>query len=310
MNLQTNYPAKFILMIASMGILSACSGPEDQPEKKNDIKTPVTLTHIFSEPMAESISFNAMSSFIRKNVIKASATGIVENIAINPGDIIIKGDLLFALKTKEAAAYEKNTTSDSSINFKGEIKIRASKSGVISSIAHQKGDYVQEGEELTTLSEQNSLMFILQVPFEMRDLVKIHGSCKITLNDNLTIPGTIDRKLPVMDLQSQTENYLVKPETSEPLPENLIAKIIIMKHKVKITSVLPKQAILADETLTSFWVMKLINDSVAVKIPIKKGIEVDGKVEILEPAFSSSDKILLTGNYGLADTAKVSINKN
>jgi uncharacterized NAD(P)/FAD-binding protein YdhS len=51
--------------------------------------------------------------------------------------------------------------------------------------------------------------------------------------------------------------------------------------------------------------MKMINDSTAVKVPVKKGIETSDKVEILSPEFSPQDKILLNGNYGLADTAKV-----
>ncbi len=63
---------------------------------------------------------------------------------------------------------------------------------------------------------------------------------------------------------------------------------------------LPKPAILGNETQTEFWVMRLINDSTAVKIPVKIGIENFGEVEITDPVFQSSDKILFSGNYGLA----------
>ncbi|HXL54630.1 MAG TPA: hypothetical protein VN958_00140, partial [Chitinophagaceae bacterium] len=55
------------------------------------------------------------------------------------------------------------------------------------------------------------------------------------------------------------------------------------------------------------WVMKIIDDSTAVKVPVKKGIETGDRIEILSPAFNPSEKILLTGNYGLPDTAKVTI---
>jgi hypothetical protein len=51
----------------------------------------------------------------------------------------------------------------------------------------------------------------------------------------------------------------------------------------------------------------MINDSTAVKVPVKKGMETKDNVEIVSPALSSSDKILLTGNYGLPDTAKVKV---
>jgi hypothetical protein len=40
---------------------------------------------------------------------------------------------------------------------------------------------------------------------------------------------------------------------------------------------------------------------------VKKGIETSGRIEILSPELNPADIILLTGNYGLPDTAKVSI---
>jgi hypothetical protein len=49
----------------------------------------------------------------------------------------------------------------------------------------------------------------------------------------------------------------------------------------------------------------MINDSTAVKVPVKKGMETNDNVEIVSPSLSPTDKILLTGNYGLPDTAKV-----
>ena len=53
--------------------------------------------------------------------------------------------------------------------------------------------------------------------------------------------------------------------------------------------------------------MKLINDSTAVKVPVQKGIVTKDNVEIISPTFSTQDKILLSGNYGLPDTALVMI---
>ena len=62
-------------------------------------------------------------------------------------------------------------------------------------------------------------------------------------------------------------------------------------------------------SLLTCWVMKMIDSVTAVKVPVVKGIETSDRVEILRPQFSPNDKILLTGNYGLPDTAKVIIMK-
>ena len=72
---------------------------------------------------------------------------------------------------------------------------------------------------------------------------------------------------------------------------------------------LPKNSVLSNETQSEFWVMKMINDTTAVKVPVNKGIESGDRVEIISPQFSPTDKILLSGNYGLSDTALVIVNK-
>ena len=91
------------------------------------------------------------------------------------------------------------------------------------------------------------------------------------------------------------------------LPENLIAKVHILRSAKPVAQSLPKSALLTDETESDFWVMKLLDSVTAVKVPVKKGIETRDKVEILSPQFGKDDKILVSGNYGLPDTAKVKV---
>jgi hypothetical protein len=79
----------------------------------------------------------------------------------------------------------------------------------------------------------------------------------------------------------------------------------VLKTSRKSAQSLPRSALLTDETENEFWVMKLIGDSIAVKVPVKKGIETKDRVEILSPVFSPADRILVSGNYGLPDSAKV-----
>jgi hypothetical protein len=55
--------------------------------------------------------------------------------------------------------------------------------------------------------------------------------------------------------------------------------------------------------------MKLVNDSTAVKVIVKKGIETNNEVEITDPVLNPSDRVILTGNYGLPDTASIIIMK-
>jgi acetyl/propionyl-CoA carboxylase alpha subunit len=289
-------------------ISTSCKPKAEAPaEAVIEAKTPVTITKVQTEPMTDVIELNAHTSFLKKNSVKANVSGHIESIDLNPGDIVQKGQLLLTLKTKESAAMDGYVPSDTSMRFKGLIKVKAPRAGIISSVLHQNGDNVMEGDELVVIAEQNSMVLLLEVPFELNQVVSKTKACKILLSDNREFDGTISSRLPVMDEQSQTVTYIVHINSKVVLPENLIAKIRIVKTAKNNANVLPKGAVLANETQSEFWVMKLISDTMAVKVDIKKGLENSEKVEITSPSFLKTDRFLLTGNYGLPDTAIVKI---
>jgi multidrug efflux pump subunit AcrA (membrane-fusion protein) len=302
---------RIYILLAVMVCFSSCHNTDSNSDDETpNATTPVTITNVNIEPIAETIELRATSQFQKKVAIKSNTNGYIDNVTINLGDEVSLDQLLFTIKTKEASAIEnQNTIKDTSLNFSGLLKIKAQKSGIITTLEHQKGDYVQDGDELGIISERSSLIFILEVPFEMHASVKVNDECEIVLPDNQIIKGKISGVLPSVDAVAQTQSFVVKPITDTKLPENLIAKVRIIKSTKEKAIVLPKSALLADETQTEFWVMKLINDSIAIKVVVKKGIETNDKVEILEPQFNPGDKIIFTGNYGLADTAKISVQK-
>ncbi len=113
--------------------------------------------------------------------------------------------------------------------------------------------------------------------------------------------------MPTVDAVSQTQAIVIKVKTDQQIPEGLIARVELVKRSKTNAVSLPKEAVLTDEVQGEFWVMKLIDSVTAVKVPVKKGLENGSYVEILSPVFSAADKILLTGNYGLTDSARVSV---
>jgi hypothetical protein len=272
--------------------------------------TPVTVDSLQIGPVADYIELNATSSYLKKNSVKSAAAGYISQVEVSLGENVKKDQLLFTLKTKEASALD-NTKGykDSTFSFAGIIRIRSFQDGIISLSNRHAGDYVQEGDELCVVSDRSSFVFLLDVPYELHQYVQEGKSCDIVLPDNQVIAGRIKSRLPSMDVGSQTEPVLVMPDTKFALPENLIARVRVIRDKKDKATTLPKAAILSNEMQNEFWVMKLINDSVAVKIPIKKGLETAERTEILEPKFLPGDHFLVTGNYGLADTARVILNE-
>jgi multidrug efflux pump subunit AcrA (membrane-fusion protein) len=172
---------------------------------------------------------------------------------------------------------------------------------------HQAGDYVQDGEQLATVSDLNSFVFLLDLPYELRPYVLNRKTVELILPDGHTLQGEISSSMPTVDAASQTQGIVIRVTPLPTIPENLIAKVRIVKTTKNRAATLPKSAVLTNETQDDFWVMKMIDSSTAVKVPIKKGMETADRIEILSPDFSPADKILISGNYGLGDTAKVKI---
>lgn len=281
---------------------------EDEEVAPEQVQTPVTVTSISTEPLTEYAELNATSSFLQDNIVKSNVNGYVKSVGMKIGQHVTAGQLLFILKTKEAQSLGTTIDKlDSSFHFSGIVRITAPESGYISLLPHQVGDYVQDGEQLAEISNSNSFGFILNLPYELRGYVPLNKEMDVILPDSTHLKGIAASFMPAIDSMSQTQRVLVKVTPAVNVPENLIAKVRILKSQKTNAISLPKQAVLSDESQTNFWVMKMIDSVRAAKVPVIKGIETGGRVEIIRPQFSPRDKILLTGNYGLPDTARVKI---
>ena len=275
-----------------------------------EARTPVTVTNISNEPMEEYVELNATSSFLQKWIVRANATGYLQSANVQLNKYVSNGQTLYTVKTKEAQSIGNSiNVLDSTFKFTGINGIKANGSGFISQINHQNGDYVQDGEQLAVITDTKSFVFLLDMPYELRPYVVNKKTLEMILPDGERLIGVISGNLPTMDVTSQTQSIVLKVNASHALPEGLIAKVKVIKSSKSNANSLPKAAVLTDETQSEFWVMKMLNDSTAAKVAVRKGIETSGRIEILSPLFSVNDQVLITGNYGLADTAKVQIVK-
>jgi len=300
------------VVLAAM-FFAACGGaakPESKAGAADSVETgtPVTVVDVSRGAMGDYIELNAVSTFLQKSYVKAIANGYLQSADVYPGKNVEKGQVLFTMKTKEAQsignAIEKL---DTSLHFSGINSIRANQHGYITQLNHQSGDYVQDGEQLAVISDRSSFVFLLDLPYELRPYVLGKSSVELVLPDGTKLNGVVGPTMPTVDSASQTQNVVIRVPSAGAIPENLIAKVRILKTAKPNTQSLPRDAVLTDETESNFWVMRLIDSATAVKVPVKKGIETRDRVEILSPQFGKEDKILVTGNYGLPDTAKVKV---
>jgi multidrug efflux pump subunit AcrA (membrane-fusion protein) len=303
---------KIIFASIALSSIMACKNnvKEDTAEVAAVIGTPVTLTSPLMGNMREEVELNAVSAFLLKTNVKSNTNGYLQLVNASLGKLVHKGDDLFVIKTKEASVLENsNHNMDSSLHFNGVIHVKAPGTGYITQINYQAGDYVQDGEVIATITDTKSFVFLLDLPYELKPFLLSNKQIQLKLPDASILNGIIESPLPTVDAVSQTQRYIIRVNNNQNIPENLIAKVNLVKQaKSNIVSV-AKEAVLSNEIQTEFWIMKLLDSNTAVRVDIKKGIENNNSVEVLEPKLSVNDKIVLTGHYGLSDTAKVVIIK-
>jgi multidrug efflux pump subunit AcrA (membrane-fusion protein) len=292
-----------------LAVISSCkTGNRNEETSQSEGRVPVNVTSVSINTLEDAIELNATSVFLLKTYVKSNTNGYLQEVNIKPGDNVTKGEKIFVIRSKEAEYLDKTINKlDTSFRFTGLVNINSPGSGFVTQLSYRTGDYVQDGETLAAISDLYSLVFMLELPYELKPYLAANKSLILTLPDGQKLSGTLTTPMPAVDPVSQTQNYIIRISQGLSIPENLVAKVKFIRRIKNNAISLPKEAILTNEEQSEFWIMKMIDSITAIKVPVIKGIETSDRVEILSPLFNASDKILLSGNYGLPDTVKVAV---
>jgi multidrug efflux pump subunit AcrA (membrane-fusion protein) len=293
-------------------LLSCAKNTENTSSQESSTETVTSVTIVSPSDtvnIKNNLALNATSTYLLSSAAKANTTGYITAMTIKPMDRVNRGQNLFTIQTKESRALG-NTINrlDASFRFSGTTAIQSPSSGFVQQLNHQVGDYVQDGEILAVISDENSFGFVLNLPYEYNQLIQLGKTLDVHLPDGRKLQGTISKIMPTVTTTMQTEQILVKVAEKN-IPENLIATIYLTK-KIATGICIPKSAVLTDDAQSEFWVMKLKNNTTAIKTLITKGIENDQWVEVKSGNLKLNDKIITEGNYGLSEVARIKIQKS
>jgi len=289
-------------------IFTSCGSKKKvEEEKTTSVKTAVTVIQSGTQNFSDYLQLNGSTHFQKKMVVRANITGYIVAMPWKVGNHIKSGSLFCTIKTKEQDALKNIDSREPSLQqFQTPIKVMTSASGNFTAINYSKGDFVNEGDVLATITDPSSLVLLVNVPYEYHRFVYKGRSCLVKFPDGKNIAAIIQEEIPFVDSATQTQSYLIRIPGNQVLPENLNLIVQIpVKQKISATA-LPLEAIQTNETQDKFWVMKMINDSIAVKVPVTVGLQKDSMREILT-GLGMMDKIIVKGAYGLADSSLVRI---
>lgn len=291
----------FFLLI--LGISGCNGGPADNSAPEPQPRTEVTLTRAVHGNIRQEIVFPATTVYLNRSKIAAPIPAFVTASYVEPGTRVRAGQTLFRIESKERHALG----DDSAM---GLVPIKAEHDGIVVSVEQQAGDYVAEGATLCTIAYLGSLVFELSIPYEQKKYARLGARFILELPDGTRFPARVTSSLPTMDTAAQTERIIARADAPL-LPEGMRAKAVFTTGGETAASslVVPKSAVQSDETLSKHWVMRLVDDSTAVKVPVEVVCCNADEAEISSEALTPRDRLVLTGGYGLEDGARVTIRK-
>ena len=296
---------KIILFSVTIMMVSCNNKTKTQSAKKTPIAVEATM--VKPKKIIEYLTFNGVSQYLKKENIRSNVTGYISKMSFNIGDTIKSGQAFAYVRTKEQDALAEAVKIDSSLaKFSKPLRINSNSSGIISVLNVQKNSYVAEGDVLASISQPKSLVIQVNVPFEYEDFIKVGTVCQIILQNNETITAKITGVLPIINAVAQSQTFLIALPNSN-LPENLNVLVKTIYREALNALCIPHEALQTNELLTDFWVMKVVNDTLAVKEKVTPLLQNDSLVQIKSNNIKFNDWVVTAGSYQMQDSTLVRV---
>lgn len=295
----------FIVLLMS-GFLS-CKNNSGGP---SGVNAPINVqtAKVEKQDIKEYLVFDGVTKYQKKEDVRANVTGYISWMPYEIGDKIKKGQAFASIRTKEQDALDDAVKIDSSLaKFTKPMSVSSNATGVISKLNVVPNDYVSEGDLLASISQPSTLVVQVNIPFEYTGLVKVGTACEIIINGHNTIEASISSVLTSIDSLGQSQHYLINLPNQN-IPENLNVQVKIVSAQAKNALTIPQKALQTNELITKFWVMKLVQDSLAVKQEVKPLLQNDSIVQITSNGIHLDDRVITEGAYQMKDSTRVSAN--
>jgi multidrug efflux pump subunit AcrA (membrane-fusion protein) len=274
-------------------------------------KAPISVhaIQVKEQDLKEYLTFNGVTQYLKTENIRSNVTGYISQMNFKIGDAVKKGQSFAYVRTKEQDALAEAMKIDSSLaKFSSPLRVTCNSSGIISVLNVQKNDYVAEGDLLATISQPSSLVIQVNVPYEYEDFIKIGTLCNVQLQNDKIITAKISGSLPIIDAVAQSQTFLIALPNQD-LPENLNVIVKTIYREAPKSMSIPHDALQTNELMTDYWVMKIIDNKLAIKTAVSPLLRNDTLVQIKSENIKLNDWIVTEGSYQMQDSTLVTIRK-
>lgn len=305
--------------------VTACrrGGPKEDSsasEATPSAPTPVRIAAVSRTDLPVFVSGPGKTTALNQQKIRAPFAGTLTELSVSDGDPVRRGQRLGSIVARDTEAAlsgaremlrdarndAERRDAERALALAEKNLIRralvATSDGAVLSHAASAGDKVAEDQEILTLDDSSSIVFLADLPQGDLPRVRPGQRAKIEIAGQARpLDGTVHAVLPGANAADFTGS--VRIELGRPVPRLAVgifgtAAILVDEHREAVA--VPEAAVLRDD-VSGVARVAIVDQNKAHWVNVTTGLRQGGWIEILTPPLAPGQKVIVSGLVGLPE---------
>jgi multidrug efflux pump subunit AcrA (membrane-fusion protein) len=293
------------------------------------VGVPVEITKVSLATLPVWIGGPGRTTVLSQQRIRAPFTGVLTAVSVLPGDRVHKGEPLGTIvEQASAAALAGAQSMMSSARTAAEredarraldvarqnligVSLTGPEDGIVVSRSGNPGERLAEGDEIAAIANLGSLAFMAEISQADAERIRPGQDARMRIvGAQAWIPGTVQAVLPADSSAGLTIRVRIAVPPSAvgsamPVALGLFGTAEIMVGRAVDVPTVPIEAVLRDDIAGTTRLALVGPGDRARWIDVEPGMSDSGRVEILRPRLSPGQRVIVSGQVGLPDSARV-----
>ncbi len=306
-------------------LLSGCKGSDTAAAAKPeapapDAPTPVRIARVSPASLSETVSGPGHTSALSQQKVRAPFAGTLLELRVTDGDVVRRGQAVGTIVARESEAAvsgaremlrearspAERADAERALALAERNLVRrsivASADGPVLSHAAASGDKVAEDQEILTIADASSIVFLADVPQNDLPRIRAGQSAGVEITGRpAAIPGRVHSILPGANAADFSGSVRIDlPGSAERLTLNLFGTARITVGSRPAALVAPDAAVLRDDVTGTARIAAVVNGRVHW-IEVRTGLRSNGSTELSGEGVVPGLAVIVSGMVGLPE---------
>ena len=311
--------------------LAGCRGRDtDEAARPNvpaqDVPTAVRIARVSSASLAETVSGPGHTSALSQQKVRAPFAGTLLELRVTDGDVVRRGQGVGTIVARESEAAlsggremlreaqspAQRADAERAIALAERNLVRksiaASADGPVLSHAAASGDKLAEDQEILTIADASSIVFLVDVPQNDLPRIRAGQAAAVEITGRpAAIPGRVHSVLPGANAADFSGSVRIDlPGSAARLTLNLFGTARMTVGERPAALIVPDAAVIRDDVSGTARVAAVVNGRVHW-IDVRTGLRSNGSTELTGEGIVPGLPVIVSGMVGLPEGKSVAV---